>query len=68
MAVILTGYGRGRWRGESDLAMVVKKCQRKLSVQAALGHGQKRRGAGRGAVEGGEALPLYRVRGGGDGR
>jgi hypothetical protein len=34
-------------------------------VHSALGHGEKRRRAGRGAVENGGALPLYRGRGGG---
>jgi hypothetical protein len=32
-------------------------------VRMALGRREKRRGAGRGAVEGGGALPLYRAEG-----
>jgi hypothetical protein len=39
---------------------VVKKWRRRRSVRLALGHREKRRRAGRGAVEDGEALPLYR--------
>jgi hypothetical protein len=66
-AVILTGYRRERRRGERDQAMVVKEQWRKCSVRVALGHGEKRIGVGRGALEGGEALPLYRGRGGGGG-
>jgi hypothetical protein len=34
-------------------------------VRAVLGHGGKRRRAGRGAVENGEDLPLYTGQGGG---
>jgi hypothetical protein len=68
MVVILTGYRRGQQRGGSDRAMVVKKRRRKCLVRAALGHREKRRGVGRGVVEGSEALPLYRGRGGGGGR
>jgi hypothetical protein len=45
--------GRGRWHG--DWATAVKKWQRKLSVWAPLGRGEKRRRTGRGAVEDGEA-------------
>jgi hypothetical protein len=68
MAVILIGCRRGRRRGGGDQATVVKKRQRKRSVWAALGHGGKRRGAGRGAMEDDGALPLCRGRAGGDGR
>jgi hypothetical protein len=67
MAVILIGCRRGRRRGRSDRAMVVYERRRKHSVRTALGHGEKRRGVRRGAVEGGEALPLYWGRGGGGG-
>jgi hypothetical protein len=48
-----------RWQ-RGDRAMAVKKCWRRRSVQAALGCREKRRVAGRGAVENGRALPLYR--------
>jgi hypothetical protein len=68
MAVILTDWRRGRRKGGSDRVMVVKKRQRKRSVQAVHGRGEKRRGAERGVVEGGETLPLYRGRGRGGGR
>jgi hypothetical protein len=37
-------------------------------MRAALGCGEERRRAGRGAVKDGGALPLYRGRGGGGGR
>jgi hypothetical protein len=37
-------------------------------VRAVLGCGEKRRRAGRGAVDGGGALPLHRGQGGGSGR
>jgi hypothetical protein len=50
--------GRGRQRG--GRAMAVKKRWRRRSVQAALGREEKRRRAGRGAVENGGSLPLYR--------
>jgi hypothetical protein len=46
MAVILTGYGMGRWRGGSCWETVVKKRWRRCSVRAALGRDEKRRGAG----------------------
>jgi hypothetical protein len=68
MAVILIDCRRGQRRGGSDRATVVKKRRRKHLVRAALGCGEKRRGAGRGAVEGGDGLPLCRSRGGGDSR
>jgi hypothetical protein len=57
--------GRGRKGGGQ--AMVLKKRRRRRSVRAAPGRGEKRRRAGRGAVEDGEALPLYRGQGGGGG-
>jgi hypothetical protein len=60
MVVILTGCRRGQWRGGGDLVMVVKKQWRKRSVWTAVGHGEKRREAGRGEIEDGGALPLYR--------
>jgi hypothetical protein len=63
MAVILTGYRRGG----NGRASVSKKWQRRCSVRAVLGRGEKRRGEGRGAVEGGDGPPLYRSRGGGGG-
>jgi hypothetical protein len=40
---------------------MVNKRRRRQSVRAALGHGEKTRRAGRGAVENGEALHLYRA-------
>jgi hypothetical protein len=45
--------GRGRRRG--DQATVVKKWWWRRSMWATLGHGEKRRRTGRGAVEDGEA-------------
>jgi hypothetical protein len=41
MEVILTGCRRRRRRGGSDRETVVKKRQRKCSVRAVLGHGDK---------------------------
>jgi hypothetical protein len=41
MEVILTGCRRRRRRGGSDRETVVKKRQRKCSVPAVLGHGEK---------------------------
>jgi hypothetical protein len=52
--------GRGRWCG--DRATVVKKRWWQYPVRAVLGHGEKRRRVGRGAVDDGRALPLYRGR------
>jgi hypothetical protein len=49
-------------------ATAVKKWRRRCSVRTMLRCGEKRRRVGRGTVEGGGALPLYRGRGGGDGR
>jgi hypothetical protein len=66
--VILTGCRRGRRRGGNDRASVGKKQWRRHSVRAVLGHGDKRTGEGRGAVEGGVGPPLYRSREGGCGR
>jgi hypothetical protein len=45
--------------------MVVKKWWRRRSVWAVIGCREKRRRVGRGAMENGRALPLYRARGGG---
>jgi hypothetical protein len=45
-------------------AMAVKKRQRRHLVWAALGCREKRRREGRGVVENGGALPLYRGRAG----
>jgi hypothetical protein len=53
------GHG---WR-HGDRAMAVKKWRWRRSVRVVLGHGGKRRRAGRGAVENGGPLPLYRGRG-----
>jgi hypothetical protein len=58
MAVILTGCRRGRRRDGTGRASVGKKWQRRHSVWAVLGRGEKRRGEGRGAVESGDG-PLY---------
>jgi hypothetical protein len=66
-AVILTGGRRGRRRGGNGRASMGKKRWRRRSVRAVLGRGEKRRGEGRGAVEGGDGPPLYRSRGGGGG-
>jgi hypothetical protein len=48
----------GRRRGGTSWASVGKKWQRRRSVRAVLGRGEKRRGEGRGAVESGDG-PLY---------
>jgi hypothetical protein len=58
--------GCGRQCG--DQATAVKKWRWRHSVRAALGHGEKRKGAGRGAMLDGGALHLYRGRGGHSGR
>jgi hypothetical protein len=55
------GHG---WRC-GDRATAVKKRQWRRSVRVALGCGENRRRAGRGTMENGGALPLYRGRGGG---
>jgi hypothetical protein len=68
MAVILTYCRWGRRRGGGDRVTVVKKQWRKHSMWAAHGRGEKRRGVGRGAMEDGVALPLYRGQGGGSGQ
>jgi hypothetical protein len=47
-------------RDQAARAMAVKKQWRRHSVRAALGRGEKRRRAGRGVMENGGALPLYR--------
>jgi hypothetical protein len=54
--------GRRWWCG--DRLMAVKKWWRWCSVRAVLGCKEKRSRAGRGAVENGGPLPLYRGRGG----
>jgi hypothetical protein len=53
-AVILTGCRRG---GKGWASMGMKRWRRRL-VQAVLGHGEKRRGEGRGVVEGGDGPPF----------
>jgi hypothetical protein len=58
--------GRRWWCG--DRAMAVKEQQWWHLVRAVLERGEKRGRAGRGAVEDGGALPLYRRCGGGGSR
>jgi hypothetical protein len=58
----------GCWQQCGGWATAVRKWWRRHSVRAMLGLRKKRRRAGRGAVEGGGALPLYRGRGGGGGQ
>jgi hypothetical protein len=48
--------GHVRWHG--DRATVVKKWRWRHSVRAALGHGEKRRRAGRGAAKTGWGIAL----------
>jgi hypothetical protein len=50
--------GRGWQRG--DRATAVKKWRWRRSVRAALGHGEKRTRAGRGAAKTGGTSPFYR--------
>jgi hypothetical protein len=57
---ILARASPGRRRQCGGRATAVKKRRRRRSVQATLRHEEKRRRMGRGAVEGGGALPLYR--------
>jgi hypothetical protein len=61
---------RQRWRnGETGARESISGLTgARAAVWAVLGHGERRRRAGRGAVEDGEALPLYMARGGGGGR
>jgi hypothetical protein len=51
MAVILTGCRRGWRRDGNGRALVGNNRRRRVSVRAALGHGEKRREAGRGPVK-----------------
>jgi hypothetical protein len=51
IAVSLTGCKRGRRRDENGQASVGNNRQRRRSVWAVLGHGEKRREAGRGPVK-----------------
>jgi hypothetical protein len=53
--------GRG-WQCGGQV-MVVKKWWRRRSVRVVHGHAEKRKRAGRGAVENGGALHIYRGRG-----
>jgi hypothetical protein len=56
--VILTGCRRGRRRGGNGRATMGTKWWRRHSVRAVLGRREKRRGEGRGEVEGSDG-PLY---------
>jgi hypothetical protein len=51
MAVSLTGCKRGQQRDGNGRASVGNNRRRRRSVRAALGHGEKRREAGRGLVK-----------------